>query len=93
LTPTSHSIVSKATVTFSGTATLGQDYRFLRDANKRLMKSIVFPPNTTQATLPLKLINDQLTEPDETIIVTLGKPVNASPGAVTTDTLTIQDND
>jgi hypothetical protein len=57
------------------------------------MKSIVFPPNTTQATLPLKLINDQLTEPDETIIVTLGKPVNASPGAVTTDTLTIQDND
>ena len=78
---------------YSGTATLGQDYRFLRDANKRLMKSIVFPPNTTQVTLPLKLINDQLTEPDETIIVTLGKPVNANPGAATTDTLTIQDND
>lgn len=78
---------------FSGTATLGQDYRFLRDANKRLMKSIVFPPNTTQVTLPLKLINDQLTELDETIIITLGKPVNANPGAVTTDTVTIQDND
>lgn len=78
---------------FSGTATQGQDYRLPRDENRRVIKSLVFPPNTTQVSLPLRLINDALPEPDETLIATLGKPVNADLGTLTTETITIQDND
>jgi bacillolysin len=55
--------------------------------------TISIPAGQITGTLTFNVIDDTRDEPDETIVVTLGTPANATLGAVTTQTITIQDND
>jgi hypothetical protein len=70
----------------SGTATSGVDYAALPGSAR-------FNPGETTKTISLRIINDTLDEPDETVIVTLTGVIGAAFGATKVHTLTIQDND
>lgn len=73
--------------TVSGTATGGGvDYNL---ANGTLS----FSPGTTNQTLTFPVVDDNLAEGNETVVVTLGTPTNATLGAIPTHTYTILDND
>jgi hypothetical protein len=72
--------------TVAGTATAGTDYTITASP-------LVIPAGGTGASITVTLVNDALAEPDETVIVTLGTPSNATLGATTQHTLTIADND
>lgn len=69
-----------------GTATRGVDYRLDNG-------TITFASGQTMATIPIEILHDTLAEPDETIVVTLSNPVNATPGPITVHTYTIVDDD
>ena len=73
--------------TVSGSATAGTDYTGLANG------SFTFAPGITTATKTFTVVDDALADPPETIIVTLGPPVNATLGATTVETITILDND
>ena len=87
------SAASSQTVTVNyavtgGTATGGGvDYTLLGTG------TLTFTPGDTSENVSLTIINDTLDEDDETVIVTLSSPVNATLGANTTHTRTITDND
>lgn len=53
---------------------------------------VVIPAGSTSIPINFTLINDLVTEPDETIIVTLGAPTNANLGAITVHTITLSDS-
>ena len=53
----------------------------------------MIPPGQISGQALIEITNDRLEEPDETLIVTLGTPVNATLGATTQLTVTIQAND
>jgi CSLREA domain-containing protein/uncharacterized repeat protein (TIGR01451 family) len=72
--------------TVSGTATGGVDYT-LPDGN------FIIPAGALTATVAFSLTNDLLVEPDETIRLALGMPVNATLGANQVQTVTIRDDD
>ncbi len=72
--------------TVSGTATLGLDYTMAESP-------LLIPAGQTHAILELTILDDALPEPDETVIVTIGEPINALRGAILQHTLTIRDND
>ena|GEM_PF-1454822 len=55
--------------------------------------SLTFNPGQTSKTVDITIVNDAINEPDETIIVSLSSPSNASLGAQTSHTYTITDND
>ncbi len=63
----------------------GVDYTLLGNGTLR------FETGQTTAALELRITDDMLNENDETIILTLSTPENASLGAQTTHTLTIHD--
>ncbi|OEK00317.1 hypothetical protein BFP97_01770 [Roseivirga sp. 4D4] len=90
--PIGLSAVSSKTITVdyaaTGTATgSGTDYTFANG-------TFTFDPGDQNLTLQLTgIIDDLLDEDDETIILTLSNPANATLGAQTTLTYTIQDND
>jgi hypothetical protein len=48
--------------------------------------------NTTQ-TITITVVDDAIDEANETVIVTMGAPTNATQGATTVHTATINDND
>lgn len=79
---------ASASLTFGGSASAGADYA-----------ATPFPvvsfsaAGPTSATVYLHLRDDAVIEPDETFTVTLGSPVGAILGSVTTHTLTIVDNE
>lgn len=78
--------------TINGTSTAtgsGTDYS-LSPAS-----SLTIPKGSTTADLTITLNNDSVDEPDETVVVdmTTGSLVNATAGATTSHTLTIQDDD
>lgn len=74
--------------TLSGTATGGSvDYLATTSS------PVTIPAGSTSATISFSIINDTSVESDETIIVSLGAPTNASLGASTTHTITIVDDD
>ena len=52
-----------------------------------------FNRNWTGDTITVTVVDDQLTEQDETVVLTLGTPVNATAGTPSSDVLTIVDND
>ena len=54
---------------------------------------LTFAPGTTQQSISLGINNDTLDEPNETVLVTLGNPVNATLGNRKTHTRTITDDD
>ncbi|MBN1669827.1 MAG: lamin tail domain-containing protein [Kiritimatiellae bacterium] len=55
--------------------------------------TLTFAPGLTAGELALAVTDDAVEEPDETVVVTLSGPVNASLGARATHTYTIRDND
>lgn len=69
-----------------GTATSGSDYTFTGG-------TLTFNPRETSKPINLTIINDSPTEPDETIIISLSSPTNATLGANPSITITIKDND
>jgi large repetitive protein len=48
---------------------------------------------TTTATISLSVIGDGVVEPDETVLLVLGGPTNATLGAIPNQTITIQNDD
>ena len=55
--------------------------------------TLTFDPGETVAQIPLAVVEDCADEPDETVVVHLSAPVDATLGATTTHTYTILDND
>ena len=86
----SHSYYQPVSVSYtvSGTATGGgQDFT-------HTASSVSIPAGSTSATITISpIVDDSLAEGNETIILTLSSPVNASLGATTSHTYTITDND
>ncbi|MDB4960227.1 MAG: retention module-containing protein [Myxococcales bacterium] len=78
------------TIAGTSTATLVTDYTV---SNSTMTLS--FPEGTTSQTITVNVVQDTLDETDETVVVNLGTPVNATLGAVAdrTRTITIQDDD
>ena len=72
--------------TVSGTADSGIDHNFAAG-------TITVAAGQTSGTAGFSVVDDSLPEADETVIVTLGIPTNASAGTVTVQTITIEDND
>ena len=72
-----------------GTATSGTDYTLLPSG------TLTFAPRTTTQNIDVMVIGDTVIEPDETVIVMLSNPVNASIGNALagTGTGTITDDD
>ena len=77
-----------ASYAIAGTATGGgQDFTHTNT-------SVSIPAGSTSASITISpIVDDSLAEGDETIILTLSSPVNASLGSTTTHTYTILDND
>ena len=55
--------------------------------------TLTIPPGTTTVQVPVTVVNDTLDENDETVVIALSNPVNATLGAKTQYTLTITDDD
>jgi len=70
----------------SGTASENNDYT-------KSAASITIPAGSTSANLTLSIIDDALDEDNETAIMTLSGPTNATLGTNTSHTYTINDND
>ena len=51
---------------------------------------LTFDPGQTSKNVPITVVDDTLDEPDETIVVTLSSPINATLGANTAHTYTIR---
>ena len=74
--------------TLSGTATQGAGNDYTITASP-----ITIAAGNTTATITITIINDPLPENNETVIVTMGTPTNATLGATTVHTATIIDDD
>jgi hypothetical protein len=73
--------------TLGGTATEGADYTLAEPS------PLFIPAGSTFGTVTINLIDEQLVEPDETIVLMLGTPTNGAPGSPAVHTVTVQDND
>jgi len=71
----------------SGTATKDVDYTLNRNG------TMTFAPGVTQLGIVSTPVNDAVDEPDETLVLTLGTPVNGTLGTPTAHTRTIVDDD
>ena len=72
--------------TGNGTATAGSDYTATSG-------TLTFSPGVTNQTISVPIINDTTVEGNQTFMVTLSGPVNATLGVTATHTYTIYDND
>ncbi len=72
----------------TGTADKPDDYTIGGGAS-----TVMVPAGATSATIAVNVKADTLDEANETVIVTLGTPTNATAGAVMSETLTIEDDD
>ncbi|OIO89861.1 MAG: hypothetical protein AUJ92_20345 [Armatimonadetes bacterium CG2_30_59_28] len=70
----------------SGTATQDADYTIPNSP-------ITIPAGATTAAATIAIKEDTDDEPDETVVLTMGNPTNASKGAITEHTATITDDD
>jgi hypothetical protein len=74
-------------ITVSGTATgTGADFTLINH-------SVRFAPGVTATGVLVRFVDDSEVEEDETIVLTMGTPTNASLGAVTTHTITLTSED
>lgn len=73
-------------IDFAGTAANPADY-------SHSATSIVIPAGAASASLTLSSVDDTLDEPNETVVMSFGTLVDAIAGDVTTQTVTIVDND
>jgi hypothetical protein len=78
--PSSQAVTVPFTV--GGTATSGADYSITGSP-------ITIPAGNTTGAVTVTVVPDGVVELDETVIVTLGAPTNATLGAITAHTLTI----
>jgi V8-like Glu-specific endopeptidase len=87
------STTTALTVTYNmgGTATKGSDYNNVT-GNTTNTGTVVIPVGATSVTLPINVINDTLSESNETVIVTLASSTGYNLGT-NTGTVTIVDND
>lgn len=72
--------------TVSGTASHPADYTFAAGP-------VTIPAGSTTASLTVSIQDDFLNDDDETVIVSMGTPTNALPGATTVHTITILDDE
>jgi len=72
--------------TIAGTASTGLDYIISTSP-------LTFQPGVTLANIALNIIDDELIENDETVSIALGIPSGATLGAISTETITIRNND
>ena len=72
--------------TVSGSASMGSDYTITGSP-------LIIPAGSTSQAIAITVVPDTIFEPDETVIVAMGAPVNANPGAITQHTVTITDDD
>ncbi len=87
LTGSTSSFTVTVPYTVSGTASPGGvDHNLANGA-------FSIAPGATSGSVSFTINNDTLDEANETVIVTLGTPVNATPGAITVQTITLNDND
>ncbi|MDB5385021.1 MAG: hlyA 4 [Planctomycetaceae bacterium] len=71
--------------TFSGTATNLVDYSCSTS-------SLVIPAGATSGTISLMILDDSAVQSNESLVIKLGTPVNATLGSISTETLTIVDS-
>ncbi|NCR66723.1 MAG: hemolysin [Microcystis aeruginosa G11-01] len=76
--------VSVNIATANGTATAGLDYTAIN-------VSLTFAPGVTSQVINIPILNDSLSEADETFTLTLSSPTNATLGTTTTVTTAITD--
>ena len=74
------------TVSLGGTAITPDDYGYIT-------LTFTIPAGSLQDSINLSLLDDAIYEGDETIIVTMGVPVNAVLGSPSEQTITIQDDE
>lgn len=74
----------------SATPGVGNDFMLPGNANTG---TLTFPPLTRSVFLPVFVNNDSLAESDETVVLQLGSPNNATLGLLNPQTFTILDND
>jgi Ca2+-binding RTX toxin-like protein len=78
------------TITPSGVgiaaATAGQDYT-------NITGTFTIPAGQTSTAVSIPILEDTIFEPNQSFSITISSPVNATLGATTTATVTIQDND
>ena len=72
--------------TMTGTATMGTDYTAPSGV-------VTIPAGQISTLISVPIINDTMKEPNETIVMTMYNPTNATIGATPTFTYTIQDDD
>lgn len=72
--------------TVSGSAVSGQDYTAYQTL------SVTFPAGSTEAEIPFTSLADDESDPDETVILTLGTSSLADIGGTAYHTITIEDN-
>jgi hypothetical protein len=72
--------------TLSGNSTPSDDYTLAAG-------TITIPTGSISATIEPIIVDDAISESDETIVLTLTNPVNANLGTITSHTYTIEDND
>ena len=85
--PYSTSVESGDTATLSATEPGGADFVNVNSA------AITIQAGSMTGTIPISTTNDTVDEPNETFTVTLGTPINATPGTTTAAKGTITDND
>ena len=76
--------------TSTGSATPNQEYTPIAESENR---TLTFGPGETIKTFPVAITNDAIAENTETVGLVLSSPTNAVPGAATTATLSIVDDD
>ena len=74
------------TLGYTGTATNVDDFTHTGT-------SVTFNPGSTSETVNISAVDDSIDEPNETVITTISAPVNASLGAMISDTATIIDDE
>ncbi|MDB5385787.1 MAG: Cadherin domain protein, partial [Planctomycetaceae bacterium] len=72
--------------TLSGTAANPADYSISASP-------LTIAAGSTSGTIQITIVDDSIAEGNETIVVSMGTPTNATLGSTTTDTVTILDND
>jgi hypothetical protein len=79
-------VIVPVSVNTSSTAAYGADYTV--DSLR-----LIIPAGSVNAEMDIIINNDVIDENNETVIIDIGTPVNATPGAITQHTATITDDD
>ncbi|MFO8037265.1 MAG: Calx-beta domain-containing protein [Anaerolineales bacterium] len=73
-------------LTYSGTATIGEDYN-------ATVTDVIVPGGVTSATFTVDLIDDSEYDPGESILISMGSPINGVLGGITEHEINITDDE